>query len=191
MREIEQRREPLIFDRDLSGEMLKVLENAYASEERAYGRNGQKMPEPVYDRRQIASLEASAEILRDTKLLREVHEWEKQASRTDSDINWEGRAVARELISQLAVEERRERLEHFLESRKVASLHLGEHRTGSLRQVEARTLTEYLARAIESNAQRDFRHSVKTQPKSITVDSSMTSKRLRVTTKLCESYLPK
>ena len=78
VREIEQRREPLIFDRDLSGEMVKVLENAYASEERVYGRNGHNMPEPVYDRRHIASLEASAEILRDTELLREVHEWEKQ-----------------------------------------------------------------------------------------------------------------
>jgi hypothetical protein len=53
------------------------------------------------------------------------------------------------------------RLQHFLESKKVASLHLGDHRTGTLREVEARTLTEYLARAIESSEQRDLRHTVK------------------------------
>jgi hypothetical protein len=120
------------------------------------------MPEPKYERHHITSLEASAETLRDPKLLREVDEWEKSASKNDPEINSEGRAVAREITSHLAVEERRERLQHFLESKKVASLHLGEHRTGTLREVESRTLTEYLARAItESREQRDFRHTVK------------------------------
>ena len=120
------------------------------------------MPEPKYERYQINSLEASAETLRDPKLLREVHDWEKAASKHEPEINWEGRAVAREITSHLAVEERRERLEHFLESKKVASLHVGEHRTGTLREVEARTLTEYLARAItETREQRDFRQTVK------------------------------
>src|SRR6185503_19654777 len=34
------------------------------------------------------------------------------------------------------------------------------HRTGSLREVEARTLTDYLARLMETTAQRDHRHTV-------------------------------
>jgi len=51
-------------------------------------------------------------------------------------------------------------VQHFLESRKVASLNLGHHRTGTLREVESRTLTEYLARAIESTAYRDYRHTI-------------------------------
>ncbi len=162
VRHIEQRREPLLADRALAGEMVGVLENAYASEQRSHTRNGQSMPEPKYEGYQINSLEASAEMLRDPALLREVHEWEKHASTQDPAINWEGRAVAREITSHLAVEERRERLQHFLESRKVASLHVGEHRTATLREVEVRTLTEYLARAVtESREQRDFRHSVK------------------------------
>jgi hypothetical protein len=63
-------------------------------------------------------------------------------------------------MSGLAAEEAKERLQHFLESRKVASLNLGHHRTGTLREVEARTLTEYLARAIESSAHRDYRHTI-------------------------------
>ena len=43
------------------------------------------------------------------------------------------------------------------------SLHLGEHRTGTLGEVEARTLTEYVARAVtESQEQRQYRHDVKT-----------------------------
>jgi hypothetical protein len=106
-------------------------------------------------------LQASAETLRDSNLLREVHEWEKHAARSDSDINRQGRAVAREIMSGLAGERAKVRLQHFLESRKVASLNLGTHQTGTLREVEARTLTEYLARANESREQRDYRHTVR------------------------------
>src|SRR5205807_8813148 len=73
---------------------------------------------------------------------------------------WEGRAVAREIMSEIAVAETRGRLQHFLEVKRVASLNIGEQRTGSLREVEARTLTDYLARAIESRGQRDHRHSI-------------------------------
>ena len=58
------------------------------------------------------------------------------------------------------MQETKERLQHFLESKRVASLNLGDHRTGTLREVEARTLTDYLARAIESTQQRDHRHSI-------------------------------
>ena len=120
------------------------------------------MPDPRYERYQINGLESSAETLRDSNLLREVHEWEKHAARSDSEINWEGRAVAREIMSGLAVEQAKERLQHFLESKKVASLHLGNHQTATLREVEARNLTEYLARAIlETREQRDHRQSVK------------------------------
>lgn len=162
VRQIEQRGEPLVTDRDLSRDMVDILENVYASEERSRKLNGLSMPEPKYDGHQITSLEASAEILLAPNLLREVHEWEKNESKNDPEINWEGRAVAREITSHLAVEERRERLEHFLESKKLASLHLGENRTGTLRDVEARTVTEYLARTItESREQRDFRQTVK------------------------------
>ncbi|HSS21204.1 MAG TPA: relaxase MobL [Pyrinomonadaceae bacterium] len=162
VRQIEQRRQPLIEDRDLAREVLDVLENAHAPEQRSRSQNGLTLPEPKYERHQINALEASAETLRDSNLLREVHEWEKQAARSDSDINWEGRAVAREILSGLAVEQTKERLQHFLESKKVASIHLGNHETGSLKQVEARSLTDYLARTIlESREQRDHRHSVK------------------------------
>jgi hypothetical protein len=161
VRQIEQRRQPLVADRDLVREMVDILEDAYASEHDKRTREGKEMPEPKYESHQMRSLEASAETLRDSKLLEEVHEWEKSASKTDPEINWEGRAVAREIMSAIAVQETKERLQHFLESKKVASLHLGDHRTGTLREVEARTLTEYLARAIESSEQRDLRHTVK------------------------------
>jgi len=162
VRQIDQRREPLVTDRDLSRDMVEVLENAYASEERSRLRSGLTMPEPKYERHQITALETSAETLRDPELLREVHEWEKNASKGDPEINWEGRAIAREITSHLAVNERQERLEHFLDSKKVASLNLGENRTGTLRDVEVRTVTEYLVRTItESREQRDFRQTVK------------------------------
>ena len=162
VRQIEQRRAPLIADRDLAREVLDVLENAHGLEERSRSQNGLTLPDPKYERHQINALEASAETLRDSNLLREVHEWEKHATRSDSEINWEGRAVAREIMSGLAVEQAKERLQHFLESKKVASLHLGNHETGTLREVEARNLTDYLARTVlESREQRDHRHSVK------------------------------
>jgi hypothetical protein len=158
VRKIDERRAPLLAEREVARDFVEVLENAYSSERHQRLQNGLSMPEPKYERHQILSLEASAEVLQDVKLLRDVHEWEKN----DREMNWEGRAVAREITSEIAVEVRRERLEHFLESKKVASLNLGEHRTGTLREVEARTLTEYVARALtESREQREYRHDLK------------------------------
>ena len=162
VQQIEQRRQPLVADRNISREMVSVLENAYSSEERSRTRAGTTVPEPKYERYQINTLEASAETLRDPKLLQEVHDWEKGAAKREPEIHWEARAVAREIMSGLAVHETRERLEHFLESKKVASLHLGNHQTGTLREVEARNLTDYLARTLlESREQRDHRYTVK------------------------------
>jgi len=160
VRQIEQRRESLVADRDLARELVDVLEGAYSREQRSRGQNGLSMPDPNYRADQIRSLEASAEALRDTKLLSEVHEWEKAASKHDKQIDWEGRSVAREIMASVAAEETKQRLEQFLETKRVASLHLGNHRTGTLREVEAHRLTDYLARAIETTAQRDHRHTV-------------------------------
>ena len=160
VRQIEQRREPLVGDRNLAREMVGVLQQAHIAQQQTRARESRAVPEPKYENHQVRSLEASAETLRDPQLLREVHSLEKAATRLDAEPAWEGRAVAREVTSGLAVAETRERLEHFLESKRVASLHLGNHRTGNLRDVEARTLTDYLARAIETTAQRDHRHNI-------------------------------
>ncbi len=160
VRQIEQRQEPLVCDRNLAREMVGVLEQAHAVEQQTRARDRRAMPEPKYKDHQVRSLEASAETLRDPQLLRELHSLEKAFTRGDVEPAWEGRAVAREITSSLAVAETRERLQHFLESKHVASLHLGNNRTGSLREVEARTLTDYLARAVETTAQWDHRHSL-------------------------------
>jgi len=161
VRKIDERRAPLVADCEVARDLVEVLENAYRSEQHQRLQNGLSMPEVKYERHQILSLEASAEVLQDVKLLRDVHEWERTASKNE-EINWEGRAIAREITSEIAVEVRRERLEHFIESKKVASLHLGEHRTGTLREVEARTVTEYVVRALtESPGQREYRRDVK------------------------------
>jgi hypothetical protein len=160
VRQINQRREPLIIDRDLSRQMVEVLENGYDREQRFREREGKEMPEAKYEPYQVRALETSAEALRDSNLLREVDEWEKTAFKNDRESSWEGRAVAREIMAEIGVQETKERLQHFLERKRVASLNLGDHRTGTLREVEARTLTDYLARAIESTQQRDHRHSI-------------------------------
>jgi hypothetical protein len=161
VRQIEQRRQPLVADRELSSKLMAILDKAYTSEQRTRTNDSRDTPEPKYESHQMRALETSAETLRDPTLLREVHDWEKNVPNSDPEISWEGRAVAREIMSGLAAEEAKERLQHFLESRKVASLNLGHHRTGTLREVEARTLTEYLARAIESSEHRDYRHAVR------------------------------
>jgi hypothetical protein len=160
VRQIEQRRESLIADRDLARELVEVLENAHEREARSRLEHGKGLPDPIYRADQMKSLEASAETLQDTKLLSEVHEWEKAASKHDKQIDWAGRAVAREIMASIAADDTKQRLEQFLESKRVASLHLGNHRTGSLREVEARKLTDYLARAIETTAQRGYRHTL-------------------------------
>jgi hypothetical protein len=159
-RQISQRREPLMIDRDLARDMSELLEDAYDREQSLREREGKEMPEAKYQPYQVSALEASAETLRDSQLLREVDEWEKTAFKNDRESSWEGRAVAREIMAEIGVQGTKERLQHFLESKRVASLNLGDHRTGTLREVEARTLTDYLARAIESRQERDHRHSI-------------------------------
>ncbi len=142
--------------------MLDLLEGIQRAEQDSRTREGKSMAEPNYEPYQMRTLEASAETLRDSTLLREVHHWEKTAGRNESETNWEGRAVAREIMSGLAVEETKEQLERFLESQRVASLHLGNHRTATLREVQARNLSEYLANAIlDTREQRDHRQAVK------------------------------
>jgi hypothetical protein len=165
VRQIEQRREPLTNDRDSAHEVLDVLEGAFERDKADREYEGKELSEPKYEAHQIKSLESSAEILRDPKLLTEVHELEKQASRGDSENAWEGRAVAREIMAGIAVEEAKHRLQQFLDSKRVASLNLGDHQTATLREVEARTLTDYLARLLESREQRDYRHTVNTAAK--------------------------
>jgi len=159
VRQISASREELTADRKASREMVAVLREIHQHEQDRRTHDGEVMPDPQYDVFQVRSLETSAEVLRDPRLLREVAGLEKTSAR-DSENGWEGRAVAREIMSGLAAEETKERLERFLESKRVASLNLGDHRTGTLREVEARTLTDYLARAIESTQQRDQRHSI-------------------------------
>jgi MobL relaxases len=161
LRQIELRREELTADRDLARELSNVLERAHASEARSREWSGRSMPDPKYSDDHVKSLEASAEILRDARLLSEVDQWEKAASQHDQKINWKGRAVAREIMAEVGVKENTQRLEQFLETKRMASLHLGNYRTGRLRDVEARTLTDYLARLIETTAQRDYRHTVR------------------------------
>lgn len=159
-RQINQRREPLTVDRDLARDMCEILEDAYDREQRTREREGKGTPEPKYEPYQIRALEGSAETLRDSKLLCEVDEWKKTAFKNDRESSWEGRAVAREIMAEIGLQETKERLQHFLESKRSVSLNLGDHRTGTLRDVEARTLTDYLARAIESRQERDHRHSI-------------------------------
>ena len=129
-------------------------------EQHTRDREGKEMPEPKYEPYQVRALETSAETLRDSKLIREVDEWEKTAFKNDREGSWEGRAVAREFMAEIGVKETGERLQHCLESKRLASINIGDHRTGTLREVEARTLTDYLARAIESRQERDHRHSI-------------------------------
>ena len=99
-----------------------------------------------------ARVKVSTETFRDPKLLVEVHEWEKNASKNDPPDQL-GRACCR---TRDHVRHRRsetkERLEHFSRKQESRFTLSGDHRTGTLREVEARTLIEYLARAIGRNA---------------------------------------
>jgi hypothetical protein len=191
VRQIYLRRQPLVADRDLAREMVDTLEDTQTTEISKRMHEGKDMPVSKYEPYQMRSLEASAKTLRDSKLLQEIHEWEKNASKNDPEINWDGRAVAREIMSGIAVGETKERLLDFLESKKVASLHLGNHRTGTLREVEARTVTEYLARAIESIEQRDFRHTKSWLRVNIMAAWLANLKRRRIITKPLTSSLRK
>src|SRR5207248_993448 len=53
VRQIDQRRESLTINRDLSHQMVEVLENAYDREQSSREREGEKMPEPKYEPYQV------------------------------------------------------------------------------------------------------------------------------------------
>ena len=55
VRKIDERRAPLLADRELARDMVDVLQNAYTSEQRQRIRNGVSMPEAKYERNQILS----------------------------------------------------------------------------------------------------------------------------------------
>lgn len=160
--QIEERRLSLSSERQSATLMVGILESAYRSEREARFRSGLTMPQPKYESHHVIALESSAEVLRDPQLLREVHIWEKATGARDEGTDWQGRAAAREITSAMALAETKQRLDHFLESRQVTSLHFGNHHTSTLKQVEARTVTEYLARLIsESQSDRTHRLAVK------------------------------
>src|SRR5258708_15779142 len=102
-RQIDQRREPLIADRDLAREMSELLEDAYDREQSLREREGKEMPEAKYQPYQVSALETSAEDLRDSKFLREVDDWEKTSFKNDRESSCEGRAVAREIMAEISV----------------------------------------------------------------------------------------
>lgn len=160
VRRIEERRSELLKDTEQTRDVVAALERVFVSEMQRRRESGLAVPKATYDRSQVQSLEASAELLYDPELLKEVHAWEKASG--DSLIDWRGRASAREITSQVSLEDQQQRLDRFLESEKVTSLYLGESRTATLREVEAHTLTNYLVRSLtETLEDRNFRNQVK------------------------------
>ena len=92
-------------------------------------------------------------------------------------------------MAGVALEEARERLERFLESKRVTSLHLGHHRIATVREVQSRTLTEYLAHALLDSRE----HELTARPSNwrranITVVWSVNLKKLKPTTTQPKSW---
>jgi hypothetical protein len=127
VQQIKQRREPLITDRDRAREMAEIIDEAYDREQQSLKRQDKELPEPKYEPYQMRSLEASAEVIRDPILLREVHsalerlseksariefkllrdrlsatEWRPESLQEGCSYTWNSEDVAGTTIAELA-----------------------------------------------------------------------------------------
>lgn len=118
---IDERRNELQKKAEEASKLVEVLARAHATESANHARNRQGMPEPEFTRKELRSIEANAEATRDAGLLRQLEEFERRSNESDSRservIAQErlSRAVARELIAEVAHRESAERLARFNE----------------------------------------------------------------------------
>jgi hypothetical protein len=129
------------------------------------------MPEPEFTREELRRIEANAEVTRDAGLLRQLDEFERRSnergSRSERITPQEqlGRAVAREVMAEIAHRESAERLANFNERGDVQPLAIesndGRISVHRLKETRPHSIVERALRPfIESSAARETRHAI-------------------------------
>lgn len=171
-RNIAGRRETLQGEREQAARMTATLEQLWEREADGRRARGQAVPPPVLSNIELNRLEANAHLTSDAQMLRLFQTLEaEQIARTvlakqPSPDQVAGRALAREIVAEVAAFDAEQRLQEFEERMEFSPVVVrdtqGVDRTGSLYEFrEPRHLTQYVAeRVLESKEDREFRLAV-------------------------------
>ncbi len=126
--QIDEHKGELRLEVDEARKLAEVLGAAYEREAASRSGDGRLMPPPQFTREELTRIEANAEITRDAGMLKRLDEFEKHSLTPERRL---GRAVAREVMADVAYRESADRLATFKEKGHVQQLAV-EHPDGRL-----------------------------------------------------------
>ena len=168
---IDERRNELHKEVGNSRKLVEVLTRAHESEAASRSLEDRAMPQPEFTREELSRIEATAEATRDAGLLRQLNELEKRLNRRDTQsqrIKPEerlGRAMAREVMAEVAYRKSAERLANFTERGEVQPLAIeskdGRINVHRLKDTRPHSVVERALRPlVEKPAARETRHAI-------------------------------
>ena len=168
---IDERRNELHKETDDARKLVEVLTRVHESETASRSLDGRVMPQPEFTREELRRIEANAEATRDAGLLRQLDEFEKRFNERSSQserIKPEerlGRAMAREIMAEVAYRESAERLANFNERSDAQPLAIeskdGRINVHRLKETKPHSVVERALRPLlEKPAVRETRHAI-------------------------------
>lgn len=121
VKKIDERGNQLRKEAEDTRKLVEVMTRVHESEKASRSQDGRAMPQPEFTREELRRIEANAEATRDAGLLRQLDEFEKRFNERDSLIERMrpeerlSRAMAREVMAEVAYRESAERLANFNE----------------------------------------------------------------------------
>ncbi|MFL6284595.1 MAG: hypothetical protein ACJ74Q_15725 [Pyrinomonadaceae bacterium] len=166
------RRETLKSELTETSRMADTIQQVWTREAEARRGREQSVPQPAFSRSELNRFEANAQLLKDSDLLQDFQKYEADhldklpLGKQPSDEERAGRAVAREIVAEVAVLESESRLREFDERREFMPVIVGEgtdreHTTSlyEFREPQSAAL-RFAARALESDEHREAREEV-------------------------------
>jgi hypothetical protein len=167
----DERRNELNKEMDDARKIVEVLTHIHESEAARRFRDGQSMPQPEFTREELRRIEATAEATRDAALLKQLNEFEKHFNERDSQTGRMtpkerlGRAMAREIVAEVAHRESAERLANYNERGDAQPLAIestdGRISVHRLKDTRPHSVVERVLRPlVEKPAARETRHAI-------------------------------
>ncbi len=168
---IDERRNELQKEAEDACKLVEVLTRIHESEAANRASEGRAMPEPEFTREELRRIEANAEVTHDAGLLRQLDEFERRSNERDSRSERVtaqerlGRAIARELMAEVAHHESAERLTSFTERGDAQPLAIesndGRISVHRLKETRPHSVVERALRPfLEKPAARETRHAI-------------------------------
>lgn len=168
---VDGRRNELNQETDDARKLVEILTSIHESEAASRSRDGRAMPDLEFTREELRRIEANAEVTRDAQLLRQFDEFEKHFTERDPQqerVTPEqrlSRAMAREIVAEVAYRESAERLAHYNERGDSQPLAVeskdGRTSVHRLKETRPHSLVERALRPfLENSTARDTRQAI-------------------------------